>query len=197
MINPNFVILGAFIQFLGALSYLIDTLKGKTKPNKASWFIWTLAPLTAFAAEVSKGVGIQSLMTFMVGFNPLLILIASFFNKKADWKLGKLDYICTALALAGIFLWAIIKDGNIAILFAILADALAAVPTIVKAYFYPETENHWAYSVALISAVITLLAIDRWDFAHYGFPINVLVVCIILVSLIKFKIGKKLKHLFS
>src|SRR5918992_4551489 len=30
---------------LGALSYLIDTLKGKVQPNKVSWFVWALAPL--------------------------------------------------------------------------------------------------------------------------------------------------------
>jgi hypothetical protein len=66
-------------------------------------------------------------------------------------------------------------------LFAILADALAAVPTIVKAYSYPETENYWAYLFALTGAVITIPTIDHWDFAHYGFPLNVLLVCIILV----------------
>jgi len=82
MLHPNFVFLGIFINFLGALIYIRDTLKGKIQPNKISWGIWAVAPLIAFAAEVKQGVGVQSLATFMVGFTPLLIFIASFFNKK-------------------------------------------------------------------------------------------------------------------
>lgn len=94
MLNENFVILGAVILAIGSLSYLIDTLKGKVKPNRVTFFLWALAPLIAFAAEIKQGVGIQSLMTFMVGFSPLLIFLASFVNKKAEWKLGSFDFIC-------------------------------------------------------------------------------------------------------
>ncbi len=73
MINENFVILGVVIGFIGSLSYLLSTIKGKTKPNRVTWFLWAIAPLIAFAAEIKEGVGIQSLMTFSVGFGPLLI----------------------------------------------------------------------------------------------------------------------------
>ena len=101
MLDPNFVIVGAVIGFLGGISYLVDTLKGKTKPNRVTWFFWSLAPLIAFAGELDKGVGIQSLMTFMVGFSPLLIFFASFVNKKSFWKLSKSDYLLGLLSLLG------------------------------------------------------------------------------------------------
>ncbi len=84
MINANFVFVGVFFQSIGGLSYLIDTVRGKIKPNKVSWFMWSLAPLIAFAAEVKQGVGIQSLTTFIVGFVPLIIFIASFVNKRSN-----------------------------------------------------------------------------------------------------------------
>src|SRR3989338_7170810 len=122
MLDSNAVIVGAVISFIGAVSYLVDTLKGKTKPNRVSWFIWALAPLIAFSAEISKGVGIQSLMTFMVGFNPLLIFLASFVNKKSEWKLGKLDIVFVALASCRIISFLLFEEGNVAIFFAILAD---------------------------------------------------------------------------
>lgn len=190
MINENFVIIGAIIGFAGAVSYLIDTLKGKAKPNRMSWFLWALAPLIAFSAQIDQGVGLQALMTFTVGFNPALIFIASFVNKKAEWKLTKFDLTCGVLSIIGLILWQITQVGNIAIFFGILADGLAALPTIVKSFNNPETENHWAYSTAAINAGITLLAIKTWDFAHYGFPVYIFVVCTLLTVLIKFKLGK-------
>ncbi len=191
MINEKFVIVGALLNLIGSLGYVRDTLRGKTKPNRVSWSLWALAPLIAFSAELNKGVGLQSLMTFMVGFGPLLVFLASFINKKAVWKLGKFDYTCGALSLIGLALWAVTKDGNLAILFAILADGLAAVPTVIKSYKDPESESFLVFLLGATSAGVTLLTVDNWTFANYGFPVYIFVICIILFTLIKFEPGPR------
>jgi len=195
MLHPNFVILGVIIGFTGGVSYLISTIKGKTKPNRVTWFLWALAPLIAFAAEIKEGVGIQSWMTFGVGFGPLLVFLASFVNKESVWKLRKFDFICGVLALLGLFLWYVTRNGNLAIFFSILADGMAAVPTLVKSYSFPETENYHVYLTAAISAAITLLTIDIWDFAYFGFPLYILILCTTFVFLIKFRAGKFIQKL--
>jgi multisubunit Na+/H+ antiporter MnhG subunit len=197
MINSNFVILGALILFFGALGYLKDTLKGKTKPNKVSWLIWTIAPMIAFFAEVQQGVGIQSLMTFAIGFVPFLILIASFVNKNAEWKITKFDLLCGALSLTGILLWYMTKVGNIAILFSILADGIAYLPTMVKSYSYPETESANVYICGIINAGIALLTITHWNFQTYAFPIYIFLADAITVLLVQFKLGKKLSSILK
>lgn len=191
MIDERFIILGVIIGSIGMISYLIDTIKGKVKPNRVTWLLWALAPLIAFAAEIKQGVGLHSLMTFSVGFGPLLIFSASFLNKKAYWKLTKLDYICGGLSILGLILWFITKIDNLAILFAIFADATAAIPTIVKSWKAPETENYKVFFFGTINASLTLLAIKIWSFAHYAFPIYIFVLCVFLAILIKFKLGKK------
>jgi hypothetical protein len=190
MLNPNFVILGVILQSIGGFSYLKDTLKGKVQPNKVSWLLWAIAPLVAFAAELSQGVGIQSLTTFIVGFIPLVVLIASFTSKKAEWKLSKLDVICGVFSFLGIILWFTTKVGNVAILFSIIADGLAAIPTIIKSYYHPESESHLIYTLGVVNAGIGLLAIQSWNFEHWGFPAYLLGVNLILAVLIGFKIGK-------
>ena len=191
MINDNFVFLGAAIFFFGSIGYFVDTIKGKVKPNRVTWFIWSLAPLIAFIAQLKQGVGIhQALLTFMVGFIPLIIFIASFVNKKAYWKIGKLDIICGVLSLVGLFLWYITGTGIIAIFFAILADGLAAFPTVIKSFKFPETENWILYFANAISAGITLLTIKIWNPETFAFPLYILLLTLLLSVLIKFKIGK-------
>lgn len=192
MLNENFVIIGTAISAIGGIKYLLETIKGKVKPNKITFFLWALAPLVAFAAEVKQGVGIQSLMTFWMGFGPLLIFIASFFNKKAAWKLNSFDLICGAFSIIGLLFWYITRVGNIAIIFAILADGLAALPTIVKAYKFPQTESGWLYLAGVISALLTLLTIKTWSFAYYGFPTYIVIVSSIIFLLVQFKVGPKL-----
>jgi hypothetical protein len=193
MINQNFVIVGAIIAAVGTLSYLIDTLKGKVKPNRVSFLLWSLAPLIAFFAEIKQGVGIQALMTFVVGFLPLTIFFASFVNKKAGWKLTRFDLICGALSLVGLILWYITKSGNIAIIFSILADALAALPTVVKSFNYPETESAWPYFASTISGILTLLTVQVWNLATVGFPLYITLITLVIFSLVQFKLGKQIR----
>jgi len=193
MINQNFVILGAIIAAAGSLSYLIDTLKGKVKPNRVSFLLWSLAPLIAFFAEVKQGVGIQALMTFIVGFLPLTIFIASFVNKKAVWNLTGFDLMCGALSIIGLVLWFITKSGNIAIIFSILADGLAAMPTIVKSFNYPETESAWPYFASTISAILTLLTVKVWNIANIAFPLYIVLITLVIFSLVHFKLGKQIR----
>jgi hypothetical protein len=69
------VFLGIVINAFGTLGYIIGTLQGRIKPNKVSFFIWSIAPIIAFFAQVSTGVGVQSWMTLSVGVFPLLIFL--------------------------------------------------------------------------------------------------------------------------
>lgn len=192
MINENFVLLGAFINLLGGISYIKDTLQGKVQPNRVSWGLWAVAVTIAFSAEVSQGVGIQSLATFMVGFVPLLIFIASFVNKKAYWKLTKFDMFCGVLSIIGLVLWYITKIGNIAILLSIFADLAAGIPTLVKSYKFPETENWIEFLSSFISVSIAMLTFKTWTFAYFAFPLYIFCYDLIGFLLIKYKLGKKI-----
>lgn len=94
MISENFVIVAIIVIILGSLSYLIDTIKGKIKPNKVTFLLFGLAPFVTFAAQLKQGVGIQSLLAFTTGSLALAIFAASFFNKKAYWKITNFDLAC-------------------------------------------------------------------------------------------------------
>jgi hypothetical protein len=189
MIDEHFVILAAGLNLIGTITYIIPTLKGTIRPNRVTWFLWALAPLIAFAAEIGQGVGLISLTTFMVGFGPFLILLASFVNKKAEWKLTAFDLVCGLLSILGLAMWFFTRIGNIAIVFSIMADALAALPTLRKGYLHPETEDYRIFLLGGIGAGITLLAISTWAFAFYGFPLYILLINTALVAAIK--LGRK------
>jgi hypothetical protein len=191
MIDEKFVILGALLSLIGGVSYLIDTLKGIAKPNRISWFFWSCAPLIAFGAEIKQGVGWASLMTFTVGFNPLLVFIASFINKNAYWKITRQDVFCGVLALIGLILWQVTRVGNLAIFFSLMADGLASIPTIIKSYHAPESENWKLYLLAGLNGLITLLTIKNWNFQHYAFPVYILLIDAAVFILVKYRLGKR------
>lgn len=190
MINEKFVLVGAVFNVIGSGSYVYKTLKGKTKPNRVTWFLWALAPLIACCAQLSKGVTWAALMTFMVGFGPLLIFLASFVNRKAFWGVTKLDIVCGIISVLALIFWLITGQGMVAIIFSILADLIAGIPTLVKAFNEPETEHHGVFRNGAISAAITLLTIKEWTFANYGFAAYIFLICVALYVFIRFKVGK-------
>ena len=177
---------------MGSVAYLVDTVKGKVRPNRVSFLLWSIAPFIAFAAQIKQGVGLESLMTFSTGFLPLTVFIASFVNKKAEWKLTKFDLFCGVLSMVGLILWLITKVGNIAITFSILADGLAALPTIIKAYKYPDTEIAWPWIATSFGVILTLFTLNTLTFANSGFIIYILIADTLIFILVRFRIGEKL-----
>lgn len=170
------VILGAIVQLAGVISYIKETLKGNTKPNKVTWLLWTVAPLIATFAALSDGVRWSVLPVFMSGFGPLLVLLASFVNKKSYWKLEKFDYLCGLCSILALVLWEITKEPVIAIIFAIASDAFAAIPTLMKSWKYPETETADVYTTGLFNSLTSFAAIKMWSFAAIAFPVYLVMI---------------------
>ncbi len=194
MINSNWVIVGVVIQIIGSWSYFSETLSGKIKANKVTWLLWSLAPIIAFFAQIKQGVGIISLSTLVVGLIPIIIFFASFINKDAEWKLERVDLICGIVSITGLILWMVTRVGNVAILFSIIADGMAAVPTIIKSYKFPETESAPIFSTGIINAGLAILTIKEWSFQNYAFPLYLLIVNVIITLLISLKLGVNIKR---
>ena len=193
VLDVHFVILGAVIASVGMLSYLRDTIRGVTQPNRVTWLMWALAPLIAFAAEVQAGVGLRSLMTFVVGFWPLAILVGSFFGRgSAVWRLGPFDWLCGALSVAGLIAWLVTRHGDVAVIASIAADLLAATPTLRKSWTAPDSESSSAYWTAALNALITVLTIEHFTIADSAFPLYILVIASVETALVAGRIGPRL-----
>lgn len=165
------VLIGALVQLVGIYSYIKETLRGNTKPNRVTWLMWSIAPLIGTAAALSKGVRWAVLPVFMSGFAPLLVFIASFINKKSYWRLEPFDYACGLCSFLALALWGITREPLIAIIFAIASDGFAAIPTIIKSWKHPETETVAAYTTGAFNALTSFFAIKIWAIAEFAFPI--------------------------
>jgi len=181
------VIVGAVVNLFGSFWYIRETLRGENKPNKVTWLMWFIAPFIATAAAISDGAGWAVLPVFMSGFCPFLVFLASFVNPKAYWKLGFFDYLCGFFSILALVLWGITKEPSLAIIFAIISDGFAAVPTLIKCWKYPETETSSAYFTGLFNSLTSFAAIRMWGFSEYAFPVYL----VIMNSLLLFSVFKK------
>jgi len=186
------VFAGIIINILGTLAYIKSTLKGITKPNRATWLLWGIAPLIATAAAFTDGVRLAVLPVLMMGLLPLAVFIASFVNPKSYWKLEKFDYLCGICTFLGLILWVVTKEPILAIIFAIISDTFAALPTVIKSWKYPETETSTPYITSMLSALTSFLVITTWNVSAYAFPVYLVFVnSLIILALYRKKFMKQ------
>jgi hypothetical protein len=175
------VLVAAGASLLAAFVYISSMFRGQTKPNRVTWFMWSIAPFIATAAALSSGIGWAVIPVFVSGCSPFLIFTASFFIKKAYWKPSSVDYLCGVLSGLAIVLWLVTNNPNLAITFAIVSDALAAVPTLTKSRHNPETESAWPFIVGVFSPLTSFLVATTWGFSELAFPIYLIVINAVLV----------------
>ena len=173
MLPETFATVGAVIGSLGGLYYLHETVVGRAQPNRVTYLLWGIFPLVIFVAQRAQGVDSLSWTSFVAGFMPLLVVAASFFNRKAYWRTARRDYYLMAAAIVGIVLWAVTDEPNLAILFSLLADLLAGLPTLIKSYRHPRSESWLAYAISAVGFGISLLSVPTYDFQNTAFVASV------------------------
>ena len=170
------VILSAVLGLSGSFAYIRDMFRGKSKPNLVTWGLWAFAPLIATGAALSASADVwATVRIFMSGFGPLLIFVFAFIVPQSYWKLSKFDYACGALSLIALVAWLGSNSPVLAILLAALADLLATLPTIIKAWKFPETETVYTYFIGLFTASIVIPAIPIWNIENSAFQIYLLI----------------------
>jgi uncharacterized protein with PQ loop repeat len=164
--NQFYVIIGAIagiLAIVGYIPYIYNTLKGKTLPNRASWFIWTLVGgLLAFSylAEGDQNT-IWLPLAYFVG--PLLVAILSLRYGYSKWT--RLDTICIVAAVLSIIPWILSDNASFTLIINVLIDMFGALPTVYKSYFEPETEDFTAWLIFFIANILQVIAIQVWNIA--------------------------------
>ena len=132
---PEYIIyFTVLVSLVAFFFYFRNIFRGQTKPNLVSWFIWMLAPFIGVFFQLKAGAGLASLPVFLAGAGSLLVIVFSLRNKNAYWELTKLDMICGVLSLTSLVFYIYTHNLSISILFAILSDGLAFIPTFIKSW---------------------------------------------------------------
>ena len=175
MLPEKIVYIAVLLNFVGHFLYIRSIIKGFAKPNLVTWFFWTIAPFIGAFFQIKAGAGLSALPIFVAGFGSLLIMLTAILTKNGFWKIRTFDIYCGIFSALALILYIFTHNLGIAILFAILSDALASIPTIIKAWHFPETENWGPYLLPIITNIAGLMVIKDWSFSIYSFGIYFLI----------------------
>src|SRR5262245_13093780 len=135
--------LAGALTMVCVVPYLLDTVRGTTKPQRMSWFVFSvmagIASVSQFAAGASAGAWLTA--GAAVGFGA--VFIVSLPHGEGGFRPADLSVL--AVAAAGLVLWATTGDPLTALLAIVVAEVAAIMLTVTKAYRAPETETSSAW----------------------------------------------------
>lgn len=160
------------ITAMAYLPYIFSILKNKTKPDRTTWSILFLIGIITFFTY--RGVGADTTLgvAFVNVIGPLIIFLLSL-KFGEGWK-NKNNFKYLIFSVIAIILWQIYKSPLVGLIFNLMADFMAFVPTIKKSFSRPWTEDLLTWCLFAIGGIINLFAIKEWRFDIFIYPIYIL-----------------------
>lgn len=178
-------ILAAIIPIAGAIPYLIDTVKEKTRPNAVTWFTWFLINAINSAAAFSEGAwqtGLYSLAGAIA--TGLIVLLAL---KHGVKKYTTFDIVCQVIALLGIPLWLTTGQPELAVLILLIVDFSGGLPTLRHAWKAPHEETWQTFAASAVGGVLVLASIEQYSIVALTMPIYIFFFDIAVLSFIYYR----------
>ncbi|MCA9373387.1 hypothetical protein KC921_04820 [Candidatus Woesebacteria bacterium] len=160
------------LTIIGHTPYIVDIVKGKTKPHVFTWIVWAVVTILAFIGQWQKGGGAGAWTTGVTGLITIVIAILAF--KKGSKDITRTDRVCFIAALVSIIPWYLTKDPTLSIVIITAIDVFAFIPTLRKTIKDAGTETLFTYALNILRHGISLLALANYNIATYLYPIALL-----------------------
>lgn len=165
-----FGILGGLIAFLASVPYIIDIVRGNTKPQRMAWVIFLTLSGISFFAQLAEGATDSLWFPLVLFLQAIVIFVLTL--KFGVGGFGKFDILTLFLAILIMILWAVTKSAALAIICGVVVNDIGKVLVAKKAYKLPNTEYlpTWVWSV--VASLFAVLAVGSFDWILIIYPLN-------------------------
>ncbi|MEL7115992.1 MAG: hypothetical protein AAGP08_10435 [Pseudomonadota bacterium] len=164
----------AVIATLAYVPYLKDTLAGRTQPQRASWFIWSVLSSLAFLSQIHEGATASLWFAGAQCGATVVILLASV-RYGVGGLVNRRDCMLLTIAAGGLALWALTDTAAYALAVTIGVSLVGGIATIEKAYIAPESETMATWVLSSLAALCALISVGRLDPVLLAYPVYLLV----------------------
>ena len=182
------------ITVIAYLPYIFSIFKNKTKPNRTTWLVLFLIGFITLIVYKEAGASATLGVAFANTVGPLIIFILSLNFGKGWEKLSDFKYLL--FSLIAIVLWQIFDSPVVGLIFNLVADFIAFLPTIRKSFKEPWTEDLLTWCLFVVGGIINLFAVETWVFAIVIYPLYILLAeGLVAILLLRAYILSRLKKL--
>jgi predicted RNA methylase len=162
-------ILSGVIAFSSYFFYIPSIIKGKTKPNRASWWIWGIIGTLIAVSYYASGARTTIWVPISEALGPAIIALLSLKYGEGGWT--RFDKLCLTGAMAGTLFWWLTDSSEVGLIAYLFVDFTAVMPTIRKSFYRPENEDRNAWATVFFGQVLNLFAVERYIFFILVYPV--------------------------
>jgi hypothetical protein len=167
--KETFAVIGAVIAIVSTVPYLIDIVRGKTKPNIVTWLTWTMLTAISGSAALVAGEPKTAALLFADSLCTGLVVVLGL--KYGTAKFSRFDIICQVSALLGLVFWLVFNSPTIGIVVPLAIDFIGMLPTLRHAWLKPGEETWQTFILGVVAPAFTLLSLTRFNIASLAFPL--------------------------
>lgn len=149
------ILAGTFLVLAQSI-YIVQVFKKEITPSLFTWLGWSVLVGISLVSQLQEfgwsWVLVGHLFSALGCFG---IFLTAFLTQ--NFQLLKQDYIYLISGLVCVLLYVIFEDPWTTTIFAITADLVLGIPTILKAVKQPKTERTLGWNIALVCWAITLM----------------------------------------
>ena len=161
--------LAGLLSLAAFVPYIVTTLRGRTRPNRATWWIWTINGLVLGASYWATGATHTLWVPVSYVIGPVVTAILSLKYGEGGWT--GFDRACLTAAGVSLLLWWTFSTPLVALLMTLSVDFSGALPTIRKAWHDPSGEDRLAWALFIAGNAANLFAVERWSLGVAIYPV--------------------------
>jgi hypothetical protein len=169
-----FGLVSAALSCIAFLPYIADTLRGHTRPQRASWLIWSVLGSIAVFSQLYEG-ATHSLMFAAAQVSGTIIVFLLSIRRGTGSFVNKADAMVLVAASVGLVAWYMTSSSVYALMISISISAIGGAVTAFKAYKQPASETMTTWGLSLVASVLAVLAVGRMDPILLAYPMYLLV----------------------
>ena len=156
-----FGIVSGVIALAGMVPYIVDIIRGNTKPQRAAFLLFTISGFIAFLGQLAEGAIYSLFFAGALMSTSLLTFILSF--KFGVGGFGRRDKI--GLFLVGCILaaWFLTGSAALAVVLIVIFNTIAKILVMFKVYQLPHTELLYTWIMSTISSLFAVLSVGSLD----------------------------------
>lgn len=162
-------LLSALLAVVDTIPYVRDIRRGTTRPQRATWLIWSVLGIAAFAAQAAGG---PNWSLVMIGSQALVMLLVFLLAiPHGEGGLRPVDLTMLFLAGVGLVSWVIADEPVVATIFVVVADAIGLGLMVPKTVRDPDSETLSTFVLASLGGLLGAIAVGELDQALLLYPV--------------------------
>ncbi|MBP9762482.1 hypothetical protein KBD34_02605 [Patescibacteria group bacterium] len=167
-------IIGGILALSGFLPYIVEIVERKTKPNRASWLIWSVLGLVILATYLASPGSHHNLpATIALAIAPIVTMVLCI--KYGEGSLSRFDKGCLIGAGLSLLVWNRLNSPILGLACALITDALGLIPTWRGISRDPTKEKPHAWIIWSVGNICNMFTIERLTIQDAVYPTYYLV----------------------